>query len=439
MSQDFLARQSAFLSSTQRNRRRLLSHEQQRLDEELHECVHQPLITKMAARLKKESVVDTTSKFLLRKAERIEAMRQDLEEKELQHMKPPHINEPSRFLAVKRVEKFVSEGIVRPASSPGQRLYELAQHSSRQKITAIAQHQEQLDKSRVSAKARPERELLDLSSRLHSDAEERNCRLEQARLAHECAQENALKQLSWANHDASFIRSQVSRDEANFTLVSPFCQENDSDMRGSGERIATSKRAPHRSDATPPKAAEFEEKSALISDMSRLIAEKLERRSGISSSDRLRMPLDKDRNAANLTSGGSSQGSGHNSSSANGNCPRDDPKFEKWREQLLSWQHAKLQKLHEFRQQQDEAMAQSIQTKPKKLDDSGDLFFRKQLDKQMRHEQALESARAAKEKQELDSLTPRQSKTISHDASTRLLKSTATHEARIAARFRGDA
>jgi len=178
-------------------------------------------------------------------------------------------------------------------------------------------------------------------------------------------------------------------------LVSPFCQENDSDMRGSGERISTSKSVPHRSDATPPKAAEFEEKSALISDMSRLIAEKLERRSGISSSDRLRMPLDKDRNAANLTSGGSSQGSGHNSSSANGNCPRDDPKFEKWREQLLSWQHAKLQKLHEFRQQQDETMAQSIQTKPRKLDVSGDLFFRKQLDKQMRHEQALESATSA--------------------------------------------
>jgi hypothetical protein len=122
-------------------------------------------------------------------------------------------------------------------------------------------------------------------------------------------------------------------------------------------------------------------------------------------------------------------------------CPRDDSRFQKWREQQLSWHGAKLLKLEEFRKKSEEdALSRRKKTT---LDAPEDLFFRKQLDKQMRHDQVMQSARAAKERQEAESLmslrtTPRSNAAQSASASASWLKSTATHEARKAARFKRD-
>jgi hypothetical protein len=174
--------------------------------------------------------------------------------------------------------------------------------------------------------------------------------------------------------------------------------------------------------------------------MSRLLAENLERRSGISSSERLRMPLEKDREPAHLTPNEKHQASNHNGSAVS-SCHRPDPKFEAWREQQLNWHKAKQLKLEEFRRQQDEECAPR---RIKTAEVPDDLFFRKQLDKQMRHEQVLESARAAKEKQEAAACLSQKSgacvaASASAHAFNSVLKNTAAHEARIAARFKGDA
>lgn len=422
MSEEFLARQSGYLTLMQRNRQRLLSDEQRRREEELDECVHQPLITKMAARLHKESVVETSEKFLQRKQERIEAMRREFEEKEVSLIKEPVISESSRFLAVKRAEKLCSQGVLRPSSSPGQRLYALAQHASRKKSAAI--EEQELLKKPVPTNVRPESELVEACNRLHLGAEQRKARLEQARLAHLSAEESALKQLSFSNPDYGYVRPHTSRGKANITLISPFCQAHrDTTKPGNG--------AEHN-------ISEVEEKSFVISDMSRLIAEQLERRSGISSSARLRMPLEKDRNPA--LSGENPHGSPHDGSASSGHLG-GVVKFEKWREQQLVRHVAKQAKLEEFRRQEDEELTKARQIKTSQ-EFSGDLFFRKQLDRQMRHEHVLETARAAKEKQELEGLLLQKYKATTGPearACTRLLHSTAAHEARVAARFKGDA
>ena len=426
MSDEFLSRQNAFLASMHRNRERLVSSEQRRLEEELHECVHQPLITKMAARLQKESVIETTEKFLQRKKERVDAMRRELEEKEIELIKSPSISDSSRFLAMKREEKLRSEGVLRPVSSPGQRLYTLAQHVSQKRHAAIEQEQA---KPPVSGAVLPESALLELSCRLHLDAEKRKIKLEESRLAMLSAEENTLKLASWTHADCSSIRPQSSRDASNFTLVSPFCQ-------GSEATAAAGRARAVHTDET-------EESVPLISDMSRFIAERMERRSGINSSQRLRMPLEKDLLPAQSPPHDNPQ-SILRSSADRGGCPgpRDDSRFLKWREQQLSWHSAKLLKLQEFRKKCDED-AQCCRTKTT-LVAPEDLFFRKQLDKQMRHGHVMQSARAAKERQEAESLmslrtTPRSNAAQSASASASWLKSTATHEARKAARFKGDA
>jgi hypothetical protein len=421
MSDEFLSRQNAFLVSMHRNRERLVSSEQRRLEEELHECVHQPLITKMAARLQKESVIETTEKFLQRKKERVDAMRRELEEKEIELIKSPSISDSSRFLAMKREEKLRSEGVLRPVSSPGQRLYTLAQHVTQKRQAAI-EHA----KPSVSGAVRPESALLELSCRLHLDAEKRKIKLEESRLAMLSAEENALKQASWAHTDCSSIRPQSSRDASNFTLVSPFCQ-------GSEATAAAGRARAVHTDET-------EESVPLISDMSRFIAERMERRSGINSSQRLRMPLAKDLLPAQSPPNDNPLNIPRSSADRDG-FPRDDSRFLKWREQQLSWHSAKLLKLQEFRKKSDED-AQCCRTKTA-LDAPEDLFFRKQLDKQMRHDHVMQSARAAKERQEAESLmslrtTPRSNAARSAGASASWLKSTATHEARKAARFKGD-
>ena len=265
MSDEFLSRQNAFLVSMHRNRERLVSSEQRRLEEELHECVHQPLITKMAARLQKESVIETTEKFLQRKKEHVDAMRRELEEKEIELIKSPSISDSSRFLAMKREEKLRSEGVLRPVSSPGQRLYTLAQHVSQKRHAAIEQEQA---KPPVSGAVLPESALLELSCRLHLDAEKRKIKLEESRLAMLSAEENTLKLASWTHADCSSIRPQGSRDASNFTLVSPFCQGSESTAAAGRARAVYTD--------------ETEESAPLISDMSRFIAERMERRSGIS-------------------------------------------------------------------------------------------------------------------------------------------------------------
>ena len=109
-------------------------------------------------------------------------------------------------------------------------------------------------------------------------------------------------------------------------------------------------------------------------------------------------------------------------------------------EQQLVRHVAKQAKLEEFRRQQDEEITKTRQIKTSH-EFSGDLFFRKQLDRQMRHEHVLETARAAKEKQELEVLLLQKSKATTgpKPGCTRLLHSTAAHEARVAARFKGDA
>ena len=263
MSDEFLSRQNAFLVSMHRNRERLVSSEQRRLEEELHECVHQPLITKMAARLQKESVIETTEKFLQRKKEHVDAMRRELEAKDIELIKSPSISDSSRFLAMKREEKLRSEGVLRPVSSPGQRLYTLAQHVTQKKQAAIEQA-----KPPVSGAVRPESALLELSCRLHLDAEKRKIKLEESRLAMLSAEENTLKLASWTHADCSSIRPQGSRDASNFTLVSPFCQGSESTAAAGRARAVYTD--------------ETEESAPLISDMSRFIAERMERRSGIS-------------------------------------------------------------------------------------------------------------------------------------------------------------
>jgi hypothetical protein len=443
MSEEFLARQSGFLALMQRNRQRLLTDELRRREEELDECVHQPLITKMAARLQKESVVETTEKFLQRKQERIDLMRRELEQKELDLIKSPQISESSRFLAVKRAEKLCSDGVLRPSSSPGQRLYALAQHSSRKKMNAI--EEEAVLKKSVPVKVRPESELVEACTRLYLEAEKRKARLEETRSAYLNAEENALKQLSWTNTDYSSIRLQASRDSANFTLISPFCKERD-DAASKGSAELTSKDS-QRVTATPASVdAEIEEGTPVISDMSRLIVEQLERRSGVSSSERLRMPLEKDRVSANSTPVDQSRSSPRNGStnSSHHNSDIINAKFEKWREQQLSRHIAKQAKLEEFRRQQEQQLTKSRQIMTA-LQSSDDLFYRKQLDKQMRHEPILECARAAKEKQEAENIISQKSKPVTGtaapipNAATRLLQSTAAHEARVAARFKGDA
>jgi hypothetical protein len=435
MSEEFLARQNAYLASMQRNRQRLLSEEQRRVEQELDDCVHQPLITKMAARLQKESVVETSEKFLLRKKEHIDAMRRQMEEKELGLNKPPIISDSSRFLAVKREERLRSQGVVRPSSSPGQRLYALAQHSSQQKKMAI---EDQSLKLLESSKVLPESRLIEHSHRLYLDAAARKARLEEMRLSHLNAQENCVKELSWTNPQYSSIRSQVYRDASNFTLVSPFCHDERNQHTVSNERTFMSSKREDASSAF--KDQETAENAPLISDMSRLLAENLERRSGISSSERLRMPLEKDREPSHLTPNEKHQGNNHNESAMT-SCHLPDPKFEAWREQQLNWHKAKQLKLEEFRRQKDEECAPR---RIKTAEVPDDLFFRKQLDKQMRHEQVLESARAAKEKQEAAAcLSQKSAACVAASASAHafnsVLKNTAAHEARIAARFKGDA
>jgi hypothetical protein len=425
----------------QRNRQRLASEEtQRRLEEELDECIHQPLITKMAARLQKESVVETSEKFLQRKKEHIDAMRREIEEKERELVQPPLISDSSRFLAIKREERLCSQGIMRPTSSPGQRLYALAQHSSQKKKHAIEEQELQKTASARSANVLPASELIQLSSRLHDDAAARQARLQETRSAHLSAQDNALKQLSWINAEYSSIRSNFSRD-ANCTLVSPFCHDQDEIAAATAvDQVPKSRdHSSLRQAVSSSNAAELEECSPLVSDMSRLIAERLERRSGISSSARLLMPLEKDREPVQTNTSEKNQRSIHNDS-ANASCLRPDPKFDKWREQQLSWHNAKQLKLQEFRKQQEEEQTRSGRIKAAR-DVPDDLFFRKQLDKQMRHEQVLESARAAKEKQEAASLkyATTSSTAASAPAAFFLLKSTAAHEARVAARFKGDA
>ncbi len=432
MSEEFLARQSGYLTLMQRNRQRLLSDELRRREEELDDCVHQPLITKMAARLHKESVVETSEKFLQRKQERVEAMRRELEEKEVSLIKEPVISESSRFLAVKRAEKLCSQGVIRPSSSPGQRLYALAQHASRKK--SAAKEEQELLKKPVPTNVRTESELVEACNRLHLDAEQRKARLEEARLAHLSAEESELKQLSFSNPDYGYVRPQTLRGRANITLVSPFCQaRQDTTKHGDGaERMS---KDPLRNTSN---ISEVEGKSFVISDMSRLIVEQLERRSGISSSARLRMPLEKDRNPA--LSAENPHGSPLDGSASSGHLG-GDVKFEKWREQQLVRHVAKQAKLEEFRRQQDEEITKTRQIKTSQ-EFSGDLFFRKQLDRQMRHEHVLETARAAKEKQELEGLLLQKSKATTGPEArgcTRLLHSTAAHEARVAARFKGDA
>jgi hypothetical protein len=453
MSEDFLARQNGFLVSMQRNRQRLMCEEQRRIEQQLDECVHQPLITKMAARLHKESVVESTEKFLQQKKEHIDAMRRQLEEQELGLVQPPLISDSSRFLAIKREEKLRNQGVIRPASSPGHRLYALAQHSSQKKQHAIAEQELLKSSSARAATVRPESKLIEHSTRLHLDAAARKARLEETRLAHISAEENALKQLSWV-HDPEYssIRSHVSRDASNFTLVSPFCQEQDENAMGN-ERTprGASKSSLRDSVASALKIAEFEEGAPLISDMSRLIAERLERRSGVSSRQRLHLPLEKDvekpfAEAAHAATRDKLQSSTVNDSGGGGG-QRHDAKFEKWREQKLGWQHAKQLKLEEYRRQRDEEEdARSCSAKAAR-DVPDDLFFRKQLDKQMRHEQILEAARAAKEKQEADNIKSLKASSVASSAASAhastprssVLKSTAAHDARMAARFKGDA
>jgi hypothetical protein len=369
-------------------------------------------------------------------------MRREIEQKELELVKAPEISDSSRILAVKRAEKLRSEGVLRPSSSPGQRLYALGQHSSRKKKTAI---EEQAQKNSSSVKVRPESELMDSCRRLFAEAELRRARLEETRLARLSAEENALKQLSWTNRDFSSIRSQASRDGANFTLISPFCQEHERSHAAAAGAAQETSNISHQStnDEAAYIGAENENGVPLISVKSRLIVEQMERRSGISSSARLRMPLEKDR-VADSAPTENSHSSTQNASSSSSHHSDDaiDSKFEKWREQQLNRHFAKQVKLEEFRKQQEQQMMKSHQTVTVR-DFSEDLFYRKQLDKQMKHERILECARAAKEKQELDSLASQKSKAAmgasNASANTRLLQSTAAHEARVAARFKGDA
>jgi hypothetical protein len=228
--------------------------------------------------------------------------------------------------------------------------------------------------------------------------------------------------------------------------VSPFCQEQDENATGNIRTPrSTAKCSLRDSVANALKIAEIEEGAPLMSDMSRLIAERLERRSGISSRQRLHMPLEKDAEFAQATRD-QSQMSVVNVSGAGGG-QSFDAKFEKWREQKLGWQQAKQLKLEEFRRQQhEEEDARSCIIKAAR-DVPDDLFFRKQLDKQMRHEQILENARAAKEKQEAAALMSLKASSVASSAAsahastpkTNVLKSTAAHEARVAARFKGDA
>jgi hypothetical protein len=72
---------------------------------------------------------------------------------------------------------------------PGQRLYSLAQHVTQKRQAAI-EHA----KPSVLGAVRPESALLELSCRLHLDAEKRKIKLEESRLAMLSAEENAAEQ-----------------------------------------------------------------------------------------------------------------------------------------------------------------------------------------------------------------------------------------------------
>jgi hypothetical protein len=376
----------------------------------------------MAARLEKESIIETSEKFLRRKMERIASIRHDLQAKESDLIKPPDISESSRFLAIKRAEELERAGIIRPATSPGLRLYALAQYSHRKKQAAI-QAKEREEQS-AFVKSRPQNELLDLSRRLFLEAETRRKRI---------LDSNDVCDSGKPPH------RQVSPESTSTTLVSPYCQDLDSVLHRA--RAASLYLQSHRSsDACPTKIAQVEEDACLVSDMSRLLAEKREIRTGISSHQRLHMPLEKDRDSSQAIP------------FAHSPCGKDeqplhngDSRFDKWREQKLQWHAVKQQMLEEFRAQQHHEYVQNMQSFQIKSarEIPEDLFFRKQLDRKMRQEQILQRAREEKDKQEQAMLMPQKTKPIT--ASTkdsqslnRLLKNTAAQEARAAARFKGD-
>jgi hypothetical protein len=174
--------------------------------------------------------------------------------------------------------------------------------------------------------------------------------------------------------------------------------------------------------------------------MSRLLAEKREIRTGISSHQRLHMPLEKDRDSSQAIPFAHSPCGKDEQPPHNG-----DSRFDKWREQKLQWHAVKQRMLEEFRAQQHHEYVQNMQSFQIKSarEIPEDLFFRKQLDRKMRQEQILQRAREEKDKQEQAMLMPQKTKPIT--ASTkdsqslnRLLKNTAAQEARAAARFKGD-